>query len=180
MINLIPNQEKKKKVKDFYFRLGVVSLASLGMSAFFAILALIPAYYISVVEIKIANQKLEIQKNEPVPVVDQDSLKAMEELDRKLDIVEKAEKERNLLSQKVITEIVLEKMSGIKINRISYEEDAKDGKKVSIYGIAPSRERLLMFRRVLEDNVGFKQVDLPISNFIKGSNIEFYISLIPA
>jgi len=50
---------------------------------------------------------------------------------------------------------------------------------VSIEGIAPSREILLAFRRLLENDPLFKSVDLPISNFIKGSNIRFNLNLIP-
>ena len=61
-----------------------------------------------------------------------------------------------------------------------YENDATKGKKVTVLGIAPSRELLLLFRRALEDDVAFKKVDLPISNFVKGSNIEFSLSLIPS
>jgi hypothetical protein len=53
----------------------------------------------------------------------------------------------------------------------------KEGEKISISGRASSREVLLSFRRTLEDNPAFSKVDLPISNFIKGSNIRFYITL---
>ena len=76
--------------------------------------------------------------------------------------------------------IILKKMSNIKITDISYENDPLKGRKVSIEGNAPSREILLLFRRALEDDVLFKQVDLPISNFVKGSDIKFYLNLIPS
>lgn len=179
MINLIPNQEKKRKVKDFYFRLGVVFIAILGFCVFIATLSILPSYFLSSVKKNLANEKLEMQKKEAVPIVDQDSLKIMEELDRKLSLIEESEKKQYYISQKIINEIILQKMSDIKINRISYENDPISGKEVKIYGIAPSRPRLLLFRRALEDNVTFEKVDLPISNFIKGSNIEFYLNLIP-
>jgi hypothetical protein len=180
MINLIPNQEKKRKVKDFYFRLGVVFLAILGFCIFIATLAILPSYFLSSVKKNLANERLEAQKNEPVPVVDQDSLKIMEELNWKLNLIESSEKNKYLVSEKIINEIILQKMSDIKINRINYEDNLASGKEINIHGIAPSRERLLLFRRALEDDVAFKKVDLPISNFIKGSNIEFYLSLIPS
>ncbi|MFZ2149653.1 MAG: hypothetical protein WAV15_00645 [Minisyncoccia bacterium] len=179
MINLIPNHEKKKKVKDFYFRLGVVFLWALGSCVAVAILAILPSYFLSSVEKNLAEERLAAQKNEPVPTVDQASLSLMEELDRKLALIEGSDKERYPVSQKVINQIVLQKMPDIKIGRINYEDHPTEGKKISIYGIAPSRERLLFFRRALEDNVAFIKVDLPISNFIKGSNIEFYINLTP-
>ena len=180
MINLIPNQEKKKKVKDFYFRLGVVSLSMLGLSVFVAVLAIVPSYFLSSVLKNVAHERLEAQKKEPVPAVDQDSLKIMEELDGKLRLIENGEKNTYLVSRYVINQIIVQKMPDIKINNINYKNDPVSGKEINIRGIAPSRERLLLFRRALEDDVSFQKVDLPISNFIKGSNIEFYLKLIPS
>ncbi len=180
MINLIPNQEKKKKIKDFYFRLGVVIFFMLGLSVFVAVLSIAPSYFLSSVLKNVAAKRLEAQKSEPVPAVDQDSLKIMEELDSKLRLIENSEKNTYLVSRYVINEIIVQKMSDIKINSISYKNDPISGKEINLHGIAPSRERLLLFRRALEDDVLFKKVDLPISNFIKGSNIEFYLKLIPS
>ena len=77
-------------------------------------------------------------------------------------------------------EILLKKSPNIKITRISYKDDLKTGKKIDIEGLAPNREVLLLFRRALEDSTVFSKVDLPISNFIKGSNIKFHLSLIPS
>ncbi|MBI2630651.1 hypothetical protein HYW73_00335 [Candidatus Nomurabacteria bacterium] len=179
MINLIPNQEKKKKGKDFYFRLGVVFLAAIGFCVLVAILSILPSYFLSSVEKNLAYEKLEIQKREPVPAVDQDSLKTVEDLNEKILLINASEKNTYLVSQKIISEIILKKMPDIKINRINYENNSVTGKEISINGVAPSRGRLLLFRRALEDDVAFKKVDLPVSNFIKGSNIEFYLKLIP-
>jgi hypothetical protein len=180
MINLIPNQEKKKKVKDFYFRLIVVFFMALGFSILIASISILPSYFLSSVNKNLINLKLEIQKNEPVPLIDQNSLTTMEDLNKKLNLIENAEKNQYLVSQRVINGIVLQKMSDIKINQISYEANLSGDKKISIRGIAPSRERLLLFRRALEDDVTFEKIDLPISNFVKGSNIEFYLNLTPS
>ena len=69
-------------------------------------------------------------------------------------------------------------MPDIKINQISYENNLLKGKIINIKGSAVSRERLLLFRLAFENDANFKDVDLPISNFIKGSNIQFNLSLI--
>ena len=177
MINLIPNHEKKKKVQDFYFRLGVVSVAALASAALIAVVSILPSYFLAEVEKNVAFSRLETQKNEPVPDVDQDSLKVMEEIERKVKLVETAGKDGYVVSEKVVDQVLLHKMSDIKIHRITYENTPAALKKIGVYGIAPNRERLLLFRRALEDDVTFKSVDLPISNFIKGSNIEFYLNL---
>jgi len=79
----------------------------------------------------------------------------------------------------VINAILLKKRSDIKITQISYQNDTR-GRKIGVTGTAPSREVLLFFRLALESSPAFKSVDLPISNFVKGSNIQFYLNLIPS
>ena len=180
MINLIPNQEKKKKVKDFYFRLTVVFFTILGFSFLIGSIAILPSYFLSYVKKNLNDTKLEIQKQESVPPVDQENLTIVQDLDSKLNVVENADKNGHVVSREVISEIVLQKMSDISITQITYENTSPGNQKISIRGTAPNRERLLLFRQALEDNTAFEKVDLPISNFVKESNIEFYLSLIPS
>ncbi len=180
MINLIPNQEKKKMMKDFYYRLAVLFLLMLCVSLLIAGFALVPSYFLSVSKVNIARENLETQKSEPAPVFNQDASAMVKDLNSKLNLVENAERVKYTISEKVINAVLLKKIPSIKITRISYENDSFKGKKIGISGTAPSREVLLSFRQALENDASFKNVDLPISNFVKGSNIEFYLNLIPS
>jgi hypothetical protein len=178
MINLIPNEEKKKKVKDFYFRLAVVFFMVLGFSMMIATVAIMPSYFLSLVKKNLVNTLLEGLESNPISSRDQETLNTINDLKNKLKIIEGTQKSEYSISKRVINEILVNKMPDIEINEISYESISPGGKLVSIKGVAPSRERLLLFRRALEDDVAFKKVNLPISNFIKGSNISFSLSLI--
>lgn len=180
MINLIPNQEKKRKVKDFYFRLVVVFFVVLGFCFLIASAAILPSYFLSFVKKNLNDTKLEAQKKEPIPPASQSTVNLVADLNNKLNLIENAQKNKYLVSVKVINEIISKKMSDIKITQIFYENSSIAGKKISIRGVAPSRERLLLFRLALEDDTAFKKVDLPISNFVKGSNIEFSLNLTPS
>ena len=184
MINLIPKEEKKKMVKGFYYRLVVLFLTTVSVSVLVAFIALLPSYFLSSVKNSIANEKLEKQKSEPVPLPDEKTLAVIKDLDNKLNLIERSGNNEFTVSQRVISAIILRKMPNIKITNISFESDSKNGSlkgpKISIKGLAPSREALLSFRLALESDKLFKQVDLPISNFIKGSNIQFYLNLIPS
>lgn len=180
MINLIPQEEKKKMIRGFYYRLIVLFLVMASACILVALVAILPSYFLSFVRYNVVLEKLEIQKNEPVPVPDQQTLLVIKDLGQKLSLIEKAENNQFLLSQRVITALVSNKTPEIKITTISYENDPLKGKKVSIQGTSPSREILLAFRLTLENNQLFKQVDLPISNFVKGKDIQFYLSLIPS
>ncbi|MBP9711655.1 MAG: hypothetical protein KBD55_01315 [Candidatus Pacebacteria bacterium] len=180
MINLIPNEEKKRMRRDFYYRLTVLFLLALGSSIFIGVAVMVPSYFVSKVKLNVAESKLAAQKIEPVPLPDQKTLVMIKDLDNKLTVVEKAEKNRFNVSEKIINSILVNKMPDIKIYEISYDNDSTKGKTVNIRGVAPSRDRLLLFRLALEGDPTWKSVNLPISNFIKGSNIQFSLSLIPS
>ncbi len=178
MINLLPIEEKKEAKKDFYYRFTVLSFVMLIFLIVISIIAILPSYFISLEKKISINQKLEVQKNEIMPEIDQKAQVIIKNLDEKLSLLEKARKNKYIFSQNVVNEIILKKGSGIKINRIFFENDSLEGRKVNINGVAQDREKLLLFRRALEDDILFKYVDLPISNFVKGSNIEFNLNLI--
>lgn len=179
MINLIPNEEKKKMAHSFYYRFLLLLLIMSGVVFSFAILAMIPSYILSEAKEKFVLEKLEMQQAEPVPVLDQETSTAIEDLDKKLTTVESLQKDRFVVSEKVIDAILASKIAEVKITDISYE-NITTGKRIGISGVASSREDLLLFRKSLEANPMFKSIDLPITNFVKGSNIQFFLNLIPS
>lgn len=180
MINLIPNAERKKMIKDFYLRLVVVVFFAIGLSVLAASILLLPSYFASNIKLNIANTKLATQRKEPVPDVDQKITGSIKEINNRLSLVERFQKDKYVVTERVINQVLLHKTADIKITEISYEESVPKTQKIIINGTAPSRERLLVFRRALEEDTSFSKVDLPISNFIKGSNIQFSITLIPS
>ncbi|MFA6177707.1 MAG: hypothetical protein WC694_02325 [Candidatus Paceibacterota bacterium] len=180
MINLIPTEEKKKIVIDFYYRLAVLFVVMLDLCILVAFVSLLPSYFISSMKHSLIVAKLENQKLEPLPTAEESSLALVKDINNKIILVENFEKNKFPLSVKVINAILLNKRSDIKITYISYENKGISGRKINISGVSPSREVLLLFREALENSLAFKNVNLPISNFVKGSNINFNLSLIPA
>ncbi len=177
MINLIPNEEKKIIIKDFYYRLVIVILLVLAFVILIASISLLPSYFISSVKKNISTEKL---NTEEININNEKIFSTISDIDKKLSLLEKTEQEKFLVSERVINEILSKKISGIKITQIYFEDNEIDGRKISIRGTAPSRERLSLFSTTLENNSLFKEVDLPISNFVKGYNIQFYLTLIPS
>jgi hypothetical protein len=184
MINLIPSEEKKKMIRGFHYRLVILALAIIGFSMLFTVITMLPSYFLSSDKDSLINEKIKIQRDESSDVSNLDTLKAVKDLNFQLNFVERRKRENFSVSDKVINGIVLRKVPSIKITQILYENNEVDGgvkdKKISISGIAPNREVLLAFRRSLEDDVLFQQVNLPISNFVKGSNIKFFMTLVPS
>ncbi len=180
MINLIPNEEKKIMFRDFYHRLLNVVLVMLAASFFIASLAITPAFLSAYYGGNLINKNLQVQNTEIVSEVDQNTLSEVRSLQDKMSLIEKTQREKYLISNNIINEILIKKLNNIKITDISYKSSSPRGKIVNISGLAPSREALLIFRKSFEENPAFKEVDLPISNFVKGSNIRFYLTLIPS
>jgi hypothetical protein len=180
MINLIPKEEKKKRTADFFLRLSAIFLLMASFAVFIACVTILPAYILSLQKNSSVDQKLKIQKNISLPDLGERSLATAKDLDGKLSLMENAEKNEFPVSRKIINSIIFNKTSSIKITHISYENDGTLGKKISINGVASSRAALLSFSQALGYDSDFKKVDLPISNFVKESNIPFSLTLTPS
>jgi hypothetical protein len=180
MINLIPTEERKKMTVDFYLRFVVVFLLLGSFTVFVACLAILPAYFLSSEKNKVVDLKLAVQKNEPMPLFGEQYLATVKDVNNKLGLVENAEKNKFIISEKVVSAILLKKSPGVKITQLIYGNDTVGGRKINIIGTAATRDSLLSFRRALEDDDAFKNVDLPISNFVKDTNIQFNLSLSPS
>lgn len=179
MINLIPNSEKKKMIRDFYFRFITVLFSAVGLSLILVIIALTPAYFFTTFRENLINESLVKQENTPIPTASQQAVSVSEELDRKISLINSFRDSKVKVSEQIISEIILNKLSDIRITQIQYSNSETGETKVLVRGNAPSRERLLLFRIALEDSLAFDKVDLPISNFVRGSNIEFSLNILP-
>ena len=176
MINLIPKEEEKIMKKDFFLRLSSMILISFSIYFLIASFSVLPSYFISSAKVSVIEETLNTETDSTSSTSYEEYTNLAGEINKKLDFIER---EKFLPSVRVIDTILLEKRSDIKITQILYENEA-NGKKVSITGLAPSREILLLFRLALENNPAFKSVNLPVSNFVKGSNIQFNLNLIPS
>ncbi len=119
-------------------------------------------------------------KGDPMSASGEQSLATVKDLNGKLILLQNAEQSKFLISEKVIDAVLASKISGIKISQILYQNDPIAGKSISLTGAASSRAVLLLFGQTLEDNTAFKNVNLPISNFVKESDIDFYLTLTPS
>jgi hypothetical protein len=182
MINLIPKEEKKKMMQGFYCRLVVLFLAILAVCTLIALVAILPSYFLVSIKNNLAESKLASQRQESVPLLDQQASALISDINSKLKLVQDAEQDKFDISQRVINEVLSKKTSDIKITQIMYQnsEDPTVASQISVRGTAASRESLLLFSQTLQADAAFKSVDLPIANFVKGSNIQFYLNIIPS
>jgi hypothetical protein len=183
MINLIPNEEKKKMVRGFQFRFITLSLAMAGLSTIIATITILPSYFISTQKNYLIDKRMSEDDSSVEDLSSKSILNTVTQLNTEMSLVEKNMMGKFVVSEKIINGILLKKPLAVKVTDISYESSLSGGlvsmRKASVYGIASNREVLIDFRRKLEDSGLFSRVDLPISNFVKGSNIKFFLSVIP-
>jgi len=179
MINLIPKQEEERIIRDFYLRVLAAFFLILGFAVSIASVTLLPSFIFSMERKDFVLDKLEQTVGQPVSRLDKEAQETIKNLEGMLSSIEASKKTNYIVTEKIIDKVLAKKIPGIKITKISYNNSA-DGKEVGISGIASDRENLLTFRRAFENDADFKKVDLPISNFVKGSNIIFYLNIVPA
>ena len=178
MINLIPNEEKKKIRKDFYMRVVIVSFFVLGIAILISNIMLTPALFYASLEKKLISEQFAKDENKLAFDLNQENKNAVECLESKITLIKQARDNKFLVSAKVVDNLLNKKINGILINEINYTKDPNKGNLINIRGKASSRERLLTFKNSLASDPNFKNVDLPISNFIKSTDIEFSLVLI--
>jgi hypothetical protein len=180
MINLLPTEEKKKNYLFFHVRLGVFYMILMSVVFVLFSIALSPAYFFSVINEGVANNKYQSVLNTPIQDVPEETMNIINEVNSQIDIIEKTKKQNFILTSSIIDPLLFSRMTDIKILNISYQKSQKNEeeiKTVKVTGIAPNRERLLLFKQILENNNFFEKVDLPISNFIRGEDINFELTL---
>lgn len=179
MINLIPNEEKKKIRKNFYVRVVIVSFFVLGIGILISNFILVPALFYASLEKKLVTDSFNQNQNKFNLETSKDNKVLIENLENKILIIKNAQKNKFLVSERVINILLAKKTEGIKITEINFNSNEK-GKSINIRGQALSREKLLLFKKNLEKDINFTKVDLPVSNFIKSTDIEFNLVLMPA
>ena len=183
MLNILPLEEKKKNLKEYYLRLGVVSLV-VAISLVLANLALLtPAYFNALAkeaeaEARIANATgksvEETAKEEQVVNA------TITDLNKKVNLFlgtsTSTSTATRFVPSEVFESILKNKTSSIKIYSISYDATL-DREQLVVTGRSLDRDSLAQFIESLKKSGLFTAVDLPIQSYVKSTNIEFSVTL---
>jgi hypothetical protein len=172
MINLLPPTAYKKIVLEYWVRVITIGLLFIGTALIFAIVALVPAYFLIDVQIKSIETNVS-QSSEKVATYD---VSASE--------LEIATANAQLLTNVTVTPFTeyqntIERLTGnsITVSALRFNRSDKKPATITIDGVATNRQTLATFRDALDAEVEFIKVDLPISNLIKDKDIPFSIQV---
>ena len=174
MINLLPKQQKKELADEFRLRLALATLVLCFITLLLAALFLAPLFFVAKKHEVQLEQELvttrEFTKNE-ITTQAKEIIKNV-----KIKTKDIGEYEKSFLVTERVLDAVLAHVNGaVSIRTISYmSKDGKNG--VSLTGIAPSREVLKDFVYRLGADTKLQNVTIPLSNYLKGQNLQFTIT----
>ena len=176
MSNLLPQSTQGHNRREYYLRFAAVSLYALAVLSLVATVLLVPSYILS-------SAKEEIAQKEQALFRERVELAAGESVAGQIEAINARAK---ILSSDIGPEVapIIEKSvlgvrpRSVMLSDIRYERDSKGIRKVTIGGTAATRDALQQYVETLEKTGQFSSVELPLSNFVKRTNIEFVASMI--
>ncbi len=174
MINLLSPVEKKKILKEYHLRLGVVVLNAVFVLELIAVILLVPSYLAIRSSVNALSDELAQRKALVIP--------GGNEAQQDLDVIKK---EIGVLKESVVPEslpsavvaaVLSVKPEGIDVTSFAYGHSA-DATLVQVGGVARTREDLLFFQRSLKANVRFDEVRYADSFITKKTDINFQLTL---
>ncbi len=172
MIKFLPEKNKKEIKIEYFSRVVVLVLIFLVFLGVFGVFSLFPGYIISYYrDISIAEQSKSAQLNKVDVSVQEKTVKTTNELISFLTQLE--DKKPSVPMFNILAKV----NSYIRITQISYTKD-KDGFKFIVKGTAKTREGLITFIRDLKADKNLSGVSLPVSDFVKSSDIDFSLNIL--
>ena len=174
MINLLSPVEKKKILKEYHLRLGVVVLNAVFVLELIAVILLVPSYLAIRSSVNALSDELAQRKALVIPGGNE----AQQDLDvikKEIGVLKESIAPESLPSA-VVTAVLAVKPEGIDVTSFAYGHSA-DATLVQVGGVAHAREDLLFFQRSLKANPRFDEVRYADSFITKKTDINFQLTL---
>lgn len=175
MLELLPNTQKKALKKEYFLRFSVVFLLFLFVAGILFFIFLLPSYFLSTEKEKIVNKEFENRKKSNVDLDDEGFRLDIKNSKEMIALLLPANNEHSI--KDLIAKIISKKNHGIVIDGLSMNYSKNGQHQIFIRGMSKNREFLKLFAESLRAENEFINVDLPISNFAKISDIDFNITL---
>ncbi len=174
MLHFLPQENKKRVVQEYLLRNIIFLFAFVLLSVVILISLFFPSMFFSEYRSQtITNQLKTIEQANPT------SSKDAIALIRNINATVKALSDQMAYvpMSDIIQKTISLKNNDIKILGISISVGADNTKNITITGFASTRDSLTLYNQNLRANPDFSAVTLPISTFIKDTNINFTMTL---
>ena len=178
MANLLPLSEKIRIQKIYKSHVLVVTLIFFGVVVGIGIITLAPALFWSFVKENTAEERLAVVSQIVSAEERKNIREAVADANQKIALLEEGEGARTLISL-VVERAIERKNLDVALVGFFYENTPADthGKVMTISGVSTDRQTLLAFVNELQKEEIFTNVRLPVSNFVRSSDIPFSVSV---
>ncbi len=177
VVNVLPPSNKKAIRKKYWIRLIATSLGFFTMIEMLLIILLIPPYFLSVSKEKLAENRLETLNNLNPEIKTLNIEKTIKNINNKLTFLSNKNLNQQI-SENIFGQLLKNKPSGILLTQILYNKKTDGSLALDLHGTAKNRAVLSAFKLSLDNNLNYKSVNLPISSFLKKTNLNFTISIV--
>lgn len=176
VINVLPLEQKRTLKKEYRMRLANMSLSFLALIALLASVLLLPSYFFSMTKESLAEAQLEsFNANNPeIALNNTDSL--VVDINNRLTLLNQ-DPTTYQVNDKILSKLLALRPKGITFSQILYGQSSEGKSTIDIQGLASDRSTLRDFKSTLESNTDYASVNLPISDFLERTNINFNISI---
>lgn len=176
MINLLPLEEKKKIRTEYHFRLGVLVALSIALLLLANLILLSPVYLLTLSKYQFASEKFIKLESEQGRTEQEKEINAqINEVNKRTALFLKEDKGSAVFSE-IVIKIIETKGTAIKIQNIFFET-SPGRERFVISGRSDDRDNLASFVENLKRDSFFTTVDIPISSYIKSTDIAFSVIL---
>jgi type IV pilus assembly protein PilM len=177
IVNVLPQNEKAFLRNEYWKRFTILLLFILSFILIIATLLLLPSYLYSSSKEIIAENRLEEfnQKNKNITSNNLDS--TITKINKKLDLLITF-KPGNLLHDEIIGSVLDARPDGVTFTQILYGQKKDKTIYLEIHGQAKDRVTLRNFKSIIDSNPKFASSNLPMSNFLEKTNINFTIYIV--
>lgn len=173
MINLLPFTQKKNLTRQYRMRLGSLFLLLLVLLGLAGIALLVPSYLLMQNKVAAAKEHATLLMKNLQESSQANETSVIKETKEKLAVIEKES-----LAQKpfaLFESITSSSSRGIRITRFFFSDEGASGGRVTLAGVALTRDDLISFVRELDTDERFAAVEFPVSNLAKSADIEFSV-----
>jgi len=173
VINVLPKPKKRILYWEYWKRFASVTLSLVAISGVLAVMLLSPSYFFTKSKESLAESRLEAFNKENPQITSDNLDKTINDINSKLILL--SSRDSTNVADTVFGRILSIRPAGIKFNQILYKEKDPTTRILEVYGIARDRTVLRSFKSTLDADPNFAKVDLPISNFIERTDINFTV-----
>lgn len=177
IVNVLPEEEKRIISKEYWKRFIIVFLMLGFVVSLISIVLLFPSYLFSSSKQSLVESKLEEFNANNKDLTSHDLDKSIADINSKLDLLSSVKSDYSVYND-VIGVVLSSKINGITYSQILFNQRKDNSLLVEVHGKATDRTTLRNFKSTIDNNPKIKSSELPISDFLDKTNLNFTISLI--